>query len=57
MKHEYNADYFNFYVIEDYKKTKEFILMLGPTKGHAHPPVDRNELKRLADFINKLLEN
>jgi hypothetical protein len=32
-------------------------IMFGPTKGHAHPPISREELKGLADFINNYLEN
>jgi len=35
----------------------EYGLMFASTKGHAHPPVSREELKRLADFITKYLEN
>lgn len=32
-------------------------MMFGPTKGHAHPPISRDELRGLADFIYKYLEN
>lgn len=32
-------------------------IMFGPTKGHAHPPLSREELKGLADFIYNYLEN
>lgn len=32
-------------------------VMFGPTKGHAHPPISREELKSLADFIYDYLEN
>ena len=32
-------------------------VMFGPTKGHAHPPLSREELKGLADFIYNYLEN
>lgn len=32
-------------------------IMFGPTKGHAHPPLSREELKELADFIYDYLEN
>jgi hypothetical protein len=35
----------------------EYGLMFASTKGHANPPVSREELKRLADFINNYLEN
>ena len=31
-------------------------VMFGPTKGHAHPPLSREELKGLADFIYNYLE-
>lgn len=31
-------------------------MMFGPTKGHAHPPISREDLKRLADFIYNYLE-
>lgn len=31
-------------------------IMFGPTKGHAHPPISREDLQGLADFINKYLE-
>lgn len=32
-------------------------VMFAPTKGHAHPPLSREELKGLADFIYDYLEN
>ena len=32
-------------------------VMFGPTKGHANPPLSREELKGLADFIYDYLEN
>ena len=31
-------------------------VMFGPTKGHAHPPLSREELKSLADFIYDYIE-
>ena len=32
-------------------------IMFGPTKNYVYPPVSREELKRLADFIYNYLEN
>jgi hypothetical protein len=32
-------------------------VMFGPTQGHAHPPISREQLKELADFIYNYLEN
>jgi hypothetical protein len=35
----------------------QYGIMFGPTKGHANPPLSREELKGLADFIYNYLEN
>lgn len=35
----------------------EYGLMFASTKEHANPPVSREELKGLVDFITKYLEN
>ena len=32
-------------------------LMMASVKGYAYPPMNREELKGLADFINQYLEN
>lgn len=32
-------------------------LMLAPTNGYANPPVTKEDLKRLANFILEYLEN
>lgn len=32
-------------------------IMFGPTKGHAHPPITKEELQRLADFIQDYIKN
>lgn len=35
----------------------QYGLMMASIKGYVHPPISREELKRLADFIYNYLEN
>lgn len=35
----------------------KYAVGFGPTQGHVYPPISREELKGLADFINNYLEN
>ena len=57
--HSFQADYFNVFVntydsIDGLKY--EHSIMLAPTKNHiVSPPVTREELKALADFIYKVI--
>lgn len=49
------AEYFNFY-LHQYAPNHSTIT-LGPTSNYVSPPVSNSELKGLADFIYKYLEN
>lgn len=57
----FKADYFNVFIntydsIDGLKY--EHSIMFAPTKNHiVSPPVSKEELKALADFINNYLEN
>ena len=55
--HSFKADYFNLF-INSYDAVDglkyEYSIMLAPTKNHVvSPPVTKDELKALADFILK----
>jgi hypothetical protein len=58
--HSFQADYFNVFVntydsIDGLKY--EHSIMLAPTKNHiVAPPVSKEELKALADFIYKVID-
>jgi|688.fasta_scaffold447760_3 hypothetical protein len=63
-KFTYSSDYLNFHIIQDMfggftdNLTKyEFGLIFGPTKNVVNPPMTREELKGLADFIYTILDN
>jgi len=57
-KETFRSECFNLHIFhKDMMYENEYGLMFASTKGHAHPPVSREELKRLADFITKYLEN
>lgn len=63
-KFTYSSDYLNFHIIQDMfggftdnLTSYEFGLIFGPTKNVVNPPMTREELKGLADFINDVLDN
>jgi len=57
--HSFKADYFNLF-INSYDPVDglkyEYGIILAPTKNHVvSPPVSKDELKALADFIYKVI--
>jgi hypothetical protein len=57
-KRSFKSDYFNLHLFHKGMMYEDkYGVMFGPTKGHAHPPITREQLKELADFINNYLEN
>jgi len=57
-KSTFRADSFNLHLFhKGMMFTDNYGLMLGCTKNYAHPPISREELKGLADFIYKYLEH
>jgi hypothetical protein len=57
-KFTYSSDFLNFHIIQDMfggftdnLTDCEFTLIFGPTKNVVNPPMTREELKGLADFI------
>ena len=57
-KSTFRAECFNFHIFHKGIMYKDdHCLMMGCTKDHAHPPISREELKGLADFIYEYLEN
>lgn len=59
-KHTYSSEYFNFHLLVNTAQkllNHPYYIILGSTKGFASPPVTREELKGLADFIYQVLEN
>jgi hypothetical protein len=58
----YSCDYLNFFIEKRIdpinQKDKNYALAFHPWNGFfAEPPLSREDLKGLADFINKYLEN
>lgn len=57
----FHANQFKFFINEndDYQKQftgKKYNILLAPTKGYVYPNANKNELKGLADFIYKVIE-
>lgn len=59
--HFYKTWYLNFYLDkrEDsiVNKDKPYSIMFAPTAGYVNPPMSKEDLKGLADFIYSYLEN
>lgn len=56
-KNTFKAKNFNLHIFhENMMYENNYGLMLGPTTGYAYPPISREELKELADFIYKILD-
>lgn len=58
----YSCDYLNFFIEKRTdpinQKIKEYLVAFHPINGFfAEPPLSREELRELADFIYKYLEN
>ena len=59
----YSCDYLNFFIEKRKEpiinqKSKEYVVAFHPRNGFfEEPPLSREDLKGLADFINKYLEN
>jgi len=59
----YSCDYLNFFIEKRTKpiinqKSKEYVVAFGPRNGFfEEPPLSREDLKGLADFIYQYLEN
>lgn len=54
-KETFKGEYFNLHIFHKGMIYDDYGLMFGPI-SYAHPPVKREELKALADFINNYLE-
>jgi hypothetical protein len=57
----FNANQFKFFINknDDYQKSftgKPYNIVMAPTKGYVYPNANEFELKALADFINKTME-
>jgi hypothetical protein len=50
-KFTYQSEYFNLFIVPKDDFNSQFEMIFAPTKNHVHPPVDREELKNLSDFI------
>ena len=59
----YSCDYLNFFIEKRIKpiinqKSKEYVVAFHPRNGFfEEPPLSREDLKGMADFIYKYLEN
>lgn len=58
----YFADHFNVFIHKrDNSKHNlqnyDYEIMLAPTTGMVAPPISVDEIKRLVDFLNAILEN
>lgn len=56
-KSSFRSEYVNIHLFhKDAMYEDKYGIMFGPTQNYIHPPISREDLKRLADFIYNYLE-